>query len=233
MFHYRWHFEDDASFAGSMLPRWGHLTSREDDLSIMNASIRDRQVKRLYVVGSNQVTAPVIEASYIRLLDILNAHIRSGPYILGERPSACDFGLYGQLTPLTHFDPTSAKICMERTPQVYAWVDVLEDLSGEIVDGSSWFTRDGLPETIIPLLKEIGRVYVPALLANAAAIESGSKVVTTTIDGQRWEQKPFPYQARCLFWVRQAYAHLDQEDRNDLNQIIAGTGIDRLFYKSL
>ena len=230
MFHYRWHFEEDASFAGSLLPRWGQLTSGEDELSRMNASIRDRQVKRLYVVGSNRITAPVIEASYIRLLDILNTHIRSGPYILGKRPSACDFALYGQLTPLTHFDPTSVKICVERTPQVYAWVDVLEDLSGEIVDGSYWYERDGFPETILPLLKEIGRVYVPAMLANAAAIELGSKIVTTTIDEQKWEQKPFPYQARCLMWVRQAYENLDQEDRDALNQIISGTGIEKLFH---
>ena len=32
---------------------------------------RERQISRLYVVGSNDLTAPVIEASYLRLLDIL------------------------------------------------------------------------------------------------------------------------------------------------------------------
>ena len=68
------------------------------------------------------------------------------------------------------------------------------------------------------------------MLANAAAIELGSKVVTTTIDEQKWEQKPFPYQARCLMWVRQAYENLDQEDRDALNQIISGTGIEKLFH---
>ena len=229
MFHYRWHFEEDASFAGSMLPRWGHLISSEDKISVMSDSIRDRQVNRLYVVGSNEITAPVIEASYLRVLDILDSHIRSCPYILGARPSACDFALYGQLTPLTHFDPTPTQICIERAPQVYAWVDVLEDLSGEIVDGNSWVERDQVPGTLSALLKEIGRVHAPALLANAAAVETGSESVHTMIDGQKWMQKPFPYQARCLSWIRQEYGRLDQEDREDLNQIISGTGIEALF----
>ncbi len=231
MFHYRWHFDKDATQGGLMLPRWGHVTSQEEKISPMSYAIRDRQVNRLYVVGSNDTTAPVIEASYLRLLDILDTHIRSGPYVLGSRPSACDFGLYGQLTQLTHFDPTPMAICLERTPQVFAWVDMLSDLSGEFAPEDGWYERDVLPETLSLLLQEIGRVYVPALLANSAAIETGADTVQTTIDGQEWTQTPFPYQARCLTWLRQAYARLDEGDREYVDDIIAGTSIEMLFVK--
>jgi glutathione S-transferase len=231
MFHYRWHFDEDATQGGLMLPRWGSVTKQEAQISPMSDSIRDRQVNRLYVVGSNDTTAPVIEASYLRLLDILDAHIRNGPYVLGSRPSACDFGLYGQLTQLTHFDPTPMAICLERTPQVFAWVDVIADLSGEFAAEDGWFVRDALPETLFPLLHEIGRVYVPALLANSAAIETGAETVQTAIDGQEWTQSPYPYQARCLTWLRQAYARLDEEDRRDVDSIIDGTGVEKLFVK--
>ena len=231
MFHYRWHFDRDAAMGGLMLPRWGHILSPESEIAPMSDSIRDRQVNRLYVVGSNDTTAPVIEASYLRLLDILDAHVRNGPYVLGSRPSACDFGLYGQLTQLTHFDPTPMEICLERTPQVFAWVDMLSDLSGEFAPEDGWYDRDALTETLSPLLQEIGRVYVPALLANSEAIETGADTVQTTIDGQEWTQTPFPYQARCLTWLRQAYARLDEEDREDVDDIIDGTGIEMLFVK--
>ena len=168
MFHYRWHFEEDATHGGAFLPRWGNLTAQEAQLSPMSESIRDRQVNRLYVVGSNNITAPVIEASYLRLLDILDAHIRVGPYVLGTRPSACDFALFGQLTQLTHFDPTPTALCLKHTPQVYAWVDVMEDLSGELATEGGWYERDALPDTLLPLLQEFGRVYAPALLARIA-----------------------------------------------------------------
>ena len=55
---------------------------------------------------------------------------------------------------------------------------------------------------------------MPALLANAAAIDAGADEVQTEIDGKPWVQKPFPYQARCLQWLRQAYVGLEGEDRS-------------------
>ena len=79
------------------------------------------------------------------------------------------------------------------------------------------------------LLTEIGRVYTPALLANAAALESGADMVETEIDGKPWTQKPFPYQGKCLVWLREAYNALDGADRTDLDAILAGTGLEPLF----
>ena len=66
----------------------------------------ERQVGRLGVVGSNEVTAPVIEDSYRRLLRLLDAHLTDSRFVLGGRPAASDFGLFGQLTQLAGFDPT-------------------------------------------------------------------------------------------------------------------------------
>ena len=229
MFHYRWYYQPDIEQAGSILPRWRNLTATEADIAPMSKFIAERQISRLYVVGSNDTTAPVIEASYRRFLDLFRAHMVNGPYVLGSRPSACDFALYGQLTQLAQFDPTPMAETLARAPQVYAWVSVVDDLSGIDLDRSHWFDRGELPETLRPLLEEIGRVYVPALLANAAALESGAAEVKTRIDGRPWTQVPFPYQARCLQWLRQAYARLDGDDRAFVDAQLTGTGCDRLF----
>lgn len=51
------------------------------------------------------------------------------------------------------------------------------------------------------MLGEIGRVYVPFLLANAQAVMTGAKSFETTIDGRAWSQPTFPYQAKCLKWI--------------------------------
>ena len=38
----------------------------------------------------------------------------------------------------------------------------------------------------------------------AAALERGAESVEGTIDGKPWVQKPFPYQGKCLAWLREA-----------------------------
>ncbi len=231
MFHYRWHYQEDIDRAGAILPRWRNLTATDEEIAPVSEFIKERQIGRLYVVGSNDTTAPVIEDSYKRFLDLFSAHMCHGPFTLGARPGACDFGMYGQLTQLTGFDPTPMAETLDRAPQVYAWVSVMEDLSGLNPEEDDWVARDEIPDTLGALLSEVGRVYVPALLANAAAINGGVDEVRTEIDGREWVQQPFPYQAKCLQWIRQEYARLDGEDRVFVDGVLAGTGCERLLAK--
>ncbi|MGE3463391.1 MAG: glutathione S-transferase N-terminal domain-containing protein, partial [Pseudomonadales bacterium] len=128
MFHYRWYYDADIERASQILPRWRNLSASEADIAPMSRFIAERQISRLYVVGSNDTTAPVIEDSYRRFLDGFRAHLTAGGFTLGRRPGACDFALYGQLTQLATFDPTPMAETLSRAPQVYAWVTVVEDL---------------------------------------------------------------------------------------------------------
>ena len=229
MFHYRWYYEDDIERGGEILPRWRNLTGGDQDIAKMSAFIRERQISRLYVVGSNDTTAPTIEGAYVRFLKLFDAHIRNGPFVLGNRPGAADFAIFGQLTQLTAFDPTPMRLTLDVAPQVYAWVGVVEDLSGLTPTDEDWIGRDNVPPTLRALLNEVGYVYAPALLANAQAVEAGADQVETEIDGRPWTQPPFPYQAKCLQWLRQEYARLDGEDRTFVDGILEGTGCDTLF----
>jgi hypothetical protein len=150
---------------------------------------------------------------------------------MGNRPGASDFAMFGQLTALTHFDPTPMALTIRRAPRVYAWVEVTEDLSGLEPKESDWLDPANIPSTIVALLKEFGRVYVPALLANAKAIANGADTFETAIDGKPWKQQTFPYQAKCLQWIRNAYADLSDKDRTSIDKILAGSGINVLFQK--
>ena len=98
MFHYRWHATLDAGNAGTLLPLSMDVSmpteTRHTDSSTW---VEDRQISRLYVVGSNDTTAAVIDASYRRFLLAMENHLASQPYLLGNRPAAGDFGLFGQL----------------------------------------------------------------------------------------------------------------------------------------
>lgn len=229
MFHYRWHYDADIKKAGEMLPRWTIAPKREADLVPMKAMIAERQINRLYVVGSNAITAPVIEASYHRFLAIMNAHLETNSFLLGARPGSADFAVWGQLTQLAAFDPTPAAIALAEAPGVYAWTQMLEDLSGLEPKEGDWLPPDALPPTIMALLSEIGRVYVPVMLANARALRGGAEKVETEVDGLPWVQQPFPYQGRCLQWLRASRAALADNDRAAVDAILAGTGCGQLF----
>ena len=231
MFHYRWHYAADADKAGEILPRWSRTSASDEEMASLKKFIMDRQINRLYVVGSNNTTAPVIEASYERLLDLFNAHLKVRPFLMGNRPGASDFAFFGQLTALTHFDPTPMALTLKRAPRVYAWVEVCEDHSGLEPQASDWLDPNDIPPTIIALLKEFGRVYVPALLANEKAVAAGQDTFETEIDGKPWKQQTFPYQAKCAQWIRNAYADLSPADRTSVDGLLKGTGIDVLFRK--
>jgi len=228
MFHYRWHFPRDAEHAGEMLPRWSVNPQTEAALAPMKAFVKERQIGRLYVVGSNETTAPVIEASYRRYLDALKAHLEHNRFLMGARPGASDFAAYGQLTQLAKFDPTPMAIAIKEAPRIYAWVDLVEDLSGLEVADKDWITRDSIPSTLRALFVEIGRVYVPVMLANESALKAGAKRVETEVDGRPWTQDPFPYQARCLRWIREEFAKLDGGLRKAALETLAGTGCEKL-----
>jgi len=228
MFHYRWYYDADIKKAGSILPLWHGLQMDTEQHQKFSSSVADRQISRLYVVGSNDVTASVIEASYRRFLEIMDDLIAHQTFVLGSRPSSADFGIYAQLTQLAKFDPTPMSICLRDAPRVYAWVDVVDDLSGQVCEEDGWMSVEVVSDVLRPLLSEIGRVYAPALIANANALQAGNKHMETTIDGKPWEQPTFPYQGRCLGWIREEYQKLAANDRAQVDYILAGTGCEEL-----
>ena len=229
MFHYRWYFEADARKAGHVLPFWAMSNLSDTEIAPIQKMIAERQIGRLGVVGSNDVTAPVIEDSYRRFLRLFDAHLQTSRFLFGARPSSADFAMAGQLTCLALFDPTPAAITLEESPRIYAWVEAIEELSGLAIEDGDWIGRDGVSETLIALLGEVGRVHVPFMLANAAALESGAEQLETVIDEKPWVQKPFPYQGKCLGWLREGYALLNLTDRAAVDAILKDSGCEVLF----
>ena len=232
MFHYRWHFSEDADNAGTLLPLGMDVTMPTEVFQQVKRHISERQVGRLYVVGSNDTTAPVIDASYRRFLAAMESHLSNQKFMLGSRPGAGDFGLHGQLTQLVGFDPTSRAIAHEVSPRTVAWVDQIEDQSGLEPTRQDWTDLEEQPESLRELLSEIGRVYAPAQLANAQALERGEKTWECEIDGAPWVQQTFPYQAKCLRWTNEQYQALSASDRALVDAALEGTGIGAMLFAS-
>jgi hypothetical protein len=158
----------------------------------------------------------------------LESLLETQPFILGRRPSACDFAIYGQLTQLVGFDPSSRKIAHALAPRVVAWTGLMEDQCGLKTAGNDWNSVDEIPASLTSLLNEVGRVYVPALLANAAALNRGDKIWKADIDGSLWSQQTFGYQGKCLEWIKAEFNVLSQNDQESVNKLLAGTGCEAL-----
>ena len=229
MFHYRWACAPDIARAAAILPRWSRTNAPEAEAVALGRTFAERQIGRLAVVGSNPTTAPIIEDSYRRALRLLDAHLTGARFIMGNRPGASDFAFFGQLTQLAGFDPTPAAIALDIAPRVVAWIDIVEDLSGLEPSDADWLSRGDVPQTLRAMLTEVGRVYVPFLIANAAALDRGAAQVECVIDGRAWTQVPFPYQGKCLHWLRESHAALGGDDRRAVDALLQGTGCERLF----
>ncbi len=229
MFHYRWYYDADATKARRILPHWAMIDVSDEKIAPVQKMIGDRQISRLGVVGSNDVTAPVIEESYHSFLRAFDAQLAQSRFLFGERPASSDFGIMGQLTCLALFDPTPSAITADLAPRVYAWTEWMEDLSGIEVDAASWTAPGDLPDTFRGLLAEVGRFHAPFLIANAEAVEKKAERLETEIDGKPWVQKPFPYQRKCLNWLRDSYARLDDKARGTVDGFLEGTGCEILF----
>ena len=229
MFHYRWTYAPDIAKSAAVLPTWSRGPVDDEALAQAGRAFSQRQIPRLRFVGSNPVTGPIIEAAYLRFLDLFEAHLRSHRFLLGARPGSGDFGVFGQLTQLAAFDPTPMAATVARAPRVAGWTFAMEDLSGLEPTDADWLDAGALPDTVRALLGEIGRGYVPVMLANARAVQAGVSEVRTELDGQAWVQQPFPYQAKCVAWLRRDHAALDAAARARFDAAVAGTGCEALF----
>ena len=54
----------------------------------------------------------------------------------------------------------------------------------------------------------------------------------TTIDGRQWVQPTFPYQGKCLQWIRAMFNELSEADQGFVQALLNGTGCEPLVSSS-
>ena len=93
---------------------------------------------------------------------------------------------------------------------------------------NGWNKLNDTPLSLKEMFNEIGRVYIPCLLANAEAHEDGNELWETQIDNSTWKQKTFPYQAKCLNWIKDEFSKLSDSDKNLVKDYLKGTGCNKI-----
>ena len=210
MFHYRWARQADQFNGASRIARLMMPDATDDVHAGLTEQVRQRMTGRVWFVGSNEQTAPQIEASFKDTLDLLQAHLATRPYLFGGRPAFADFAMWGQVYSAS-LDPTPFAF-IEQRPQVLEWTQRM-----------LWARADGMFEpwaslqpTLGPLLtKQVGGLFVPWTLANAEAVAAGSETLTVELQGRTWTQKPQKYHAKTLNVLRDKYQALPDRDAVD------------------
>ncbi len=192
MCHYRWHYEENLDAAGK---RFAKLFVPEKIQQIIwlrtyflnkaTNAFKARMSKRLWVIGSNEVTGISIEESFKNLIGLLNKHLETRPYIFGNRPSIADFALWGHIYNLNN-DITGNRLIQKLAPKLNDWIERMID-PGEMGDFETW---SDLKPTLLPLIKEeIAETFLPWVTANNDAVKNNEDELSITIKGRPFEHK--------------------------------------------
>lgn len=202
MFHYRWRYQPDIWATAERIAL--QMMGAQGPLAVAQArtAVAERMTGRIGFVGSNAVTEPLIEASFKRVVGLLESHLAVRPYLLGGRPSMADLGIWAQLYEAAT-DPTPGAILRASAPNVMRWVQRMLSPREE----GPFEDWKALAPGLVPLLKdEVGGLFLPWSTANAAAIAAGEKSFETTLGEARWLQEPQKYHARSLAELRRKFA---------------------------
>ena len=219
MFDLRWGTPADQAFcARRQLSGWLSPIGREElEAQIARFTKRQTRQRAFLVDADSHIT---LMAHYHAVLDALEAMQEHSLYLFGSRPSAADFGLYGQLSQCC-IDPSASLIMRARAPRTYQWVQSLDDAGG--VDGA-WAPRAQWEPLVRPLLELCGKHHLPLLRAHYEGIERGAKEFETVIDGRPWRGRPHAYKHHCLVWLRRAWQALPPGPRAEIEGLLRDTG---------
>jgi glutathione S-transferase len=218
MFHYRWARDVDQISSAGRIARMRGPKAGEPEHAAFAGQVRARMVDRMWFVGSNEVTAPQIEAGFIDLLGMLDTHLSARPYLFGGRPAFADFGLWGQIYEMWT-DPTAGALIGGGAPHVLDWVHRMLWPRAE----GPFEAWSALQPTLMPILqKQVGALFLPWTLANERALAEAREEFGVTLAGKTWTQKPQKYHARSLGMLRAKYAAV--EDKTALDPVLETAG---------
>jgi glutathione S-transferase len=218
MFHYRWAREVDQRASAGRIARMRGPKAGEQEHIAFADQVRARMVDRVWFVGSNEITAPLIESGFQDMLGLLNEHLASRRYLFGGRPAFGDFGLWGQFYELWT-DPTAGALIEGNAPHVLDWIHRMLWPRAE----GAFETWTALAPTLMPILvRQVGKQFWPWTLANETALREAKEEFNVTLGDKVWTQRPQKYHARSLGMLRAKYAVV--ADKKSLDLVLAAAG---------
>lgn len=240
--HYRWNFpETNLDF---LTEHFMHVQRDKPGKEEKCERMMDRMRHVAQLWGVNETTMPVVEAHYCDVLDALQAHFSTLPYLLGGKPCIGDYGMIAPLFAHLGRDPYPLKLMQDRAIKVYRWVERMnrpdQDAPEFFYATDDWLDDDDVPDTLLNVLKVIAEDFVPETLAQAEVInawlasnvpESGAPAermmapARFDLRGQTIEGVSAPYRFYLLQRVQDAVDALSGEEHEAVLDMLGHCGM--------
>lgn len=170
--HFRWNFpEPNRHFVVREFGRSFKPQGSDDLLDHYGNVVAARMDGHRARIGLGPEHYPVLEAIYFDLLDDLEEHFTTAPYLFGGLPSVGDFGLMGPLFAHLGRDPWPLHLMQRRAPRVFRWVEHMntpEIQSPEFHDTPLSYTPgDQIAPAVMTLLATFCRDHAELFAATA------------------------------------------------------------------
>ena len=172
---YRWFPEDNLQFVKMDFGRSFRPQGTDEELLHYGNLIADRMLSRGKVSFDDELLAQM-QADYLGLLQRLEAHMQSYPFMLGGHPSAADYSLMGALHAHMGRDPVPLHLQQMNAPRVFRWVEHMmtpEIQSPEFAEYPIQYApNDEIPDTFKEVLRYLLDLYGERFLSEGQAYEA-------------------------------------------------------------
>jgi len=217
--YYRWAFANDARLMSARLAR-GMMRDVPLPFFLRRQMIlRRQQLVYLRRDGVTAHTRSAIEQLYMATLQAMELALAHHPFVMGQRPSVADIGLFGAM--FRHFfcDPTPASIMRQHAPRTLAWVARLWAIKPD--DFAAAPAIETVPATLSGLLRLVATVHLPELQAHASAEAQKRPTASFLAFGAQLHLPASPYRAWCLGQLQRAWQALSEDERRNAVSLLA------------
>jgi glutathione S-transferase len=174
--HYRWSYRDEQElFLQTEFGRGLYVGADREARRNAGKRVMDFFSSSLPALGITNATVPAIEAAYEELLEALDVHFQSYPYVMGWRVSIADLGLIAPMYAHLGRDPYPTALMKKRAPNVARWVERMQlpnTPDGEYAPYvADWLADDEIPFTLEPVLTLLFKDWGPQLSADIASYQ--------------------------------------------------------------
>ena len=197
----RWGSDPDREVAAQRVAEGRHPGADQEVLAKDAAEIAQSMARRFEPAGFDSAARDFVTASWRRSVAILDTHLVARRYLLGDRPSLADFGLF----PAFHqgaLDVTAFEVLEASGKNVLAWIDRMLEPR---IEGA--FDRWEILEPTLGVLleEELAGAFFPWADAHARALAAGEKEVRVDFGACALSEPVEPSASRSLNRLRAAY----------------------------